>query len=353
MRKILIFVAFYTQIFALDANYQKALEFEKMGDYKNAMIFYKKVAAVSQTPEQMPSCDEEIINEEEIFGKTCEITEEEPQKIEMPKKEQTGTKKPEILIKPGENFKNQQNFNNQNFNKQTPQKNETQNFQNSPKIAIYEPIFVLGAYDFNNKADRENFEVKFGFGVEIPLFYDIFGFGEKFSFAYSQKSWWQIGVDSAPFRESNYKPEIFMQIPLETLKYAQFGALHESNGQSGFESRSWNKIYAETAFGSENFTLSPRIWWAFLKDDTNADIEEFLGYGELRASYKIANHELNAKWRNNLNFSGENRGSIELGWFFPLFGDFYGYLNYFSGYGESLIDYNRHIDKIALGVAYK
>ncbi|MBQ9875874.1 MAG: phospholipase A, partial [Campylobacter sp.] len=47
-------------------------------------------------------------------------------------------------------------------------------------------------------------------------------------------------------------------------------------------------------------------------------------------------------------------GAVQFDWFFPIFNSgFYGYLQYFSGYGESLADYNRHIDKIGLGVAFK
>ena len=46
------------------------------------------------------------------------------------------------------------------------------------------------------------------------------------------------------------------------------------------------------------------------------------------------------------------RGAGELGWLFP-FGKsgVYGYVKYFTGYGESLIDYNRHTDKVGIGFA--
>jgi len=45
-------------------------------------------------------------------------------------------------------------------------------------------------------------------------------------------------------------------------------------------------------------------------------------------------------------------GAGELGWLFP-FGKsgVYGYVKYFTGYGESLIDYNRYTDKVGIGFA--
>ena len=56
--------------------------------------------------------------------------------------------------------------------------------------------------------------------------------------------------------------------------------------------------------------------------------------------------------RNNLHFDKTNRDAGELGWLFP-FGKsgVYGYVKYFTGYGESLIDYNRHTDKVGIGFA--
>jgi phospholipase A1 len=56
--------------------------------------------------------------------------------------------------------------------------------------------------------------------------------------------------------------------------------------------------------------------------------------------------------RNNLE-SGFSRGAVELGWSFPLGGYPYmkGYAQYFYGYGESLIDYDRITNRIGLGVS--
>jgi len=56
--------------------------------------------------------------------------------------------------------------------------------------------------------------------------------------------------------------------------------------------------------------------------------------------------------RNQLE-SGFDRGAGELGWSFPIFGYRYlkGYVQYFYGYGESLIDYNRKVNRIGIGIS--
>jgi len=87
-------------------------------------------------------------------------------------------------------------------------------------------------------------------------------------------------------------------------------------------------------------------------DDDNPDITDYLGHYELRAAYKWGGHVFSAMSRNNLE-SGFDKGAVELGWSFPLgkYPYLKGYLQYFRGYGESLIDYNEHVNRIGIGVS--
>ena len=56
--------------------------------------------------------------------------------------------------------------------------------------------------------------------------------------------------------------------------------------------------------------------------------------------------------RNNLE-SGFQRGALQLSWSFPLFKWPYlkGYVQYFTGYGESLIDYDHYVNTIGFGLS--
>lgn len=73
--------------------------------------------------------------------------------------------------------------------------------------------------------------------------------------------------------------------------------------------------------------------------------------------YAYKKHTFELLLRNNLRLNSQNKGSAELNWTFPLpeflsTNNSYGMLQIFSGYGNSLIDYDREIHKIGLGIAF-
>jgi len=185
------------------------------------------------------------------------------------------------------------------------------------------------------------------------------GLNEAVSLGYTQVSWWQTGKKSKPFRENNHQPELFMVMPHfdkeSFLKAYQFGLLHESNGRGLPDSRSWNRVYAKAYTQVGSLIISPRVWYRFPEDeqeDDNPHIEEYLGYGDLELMYPWGTHTFRVLGRHNMNFNDQSRGAIMLDWTFPLWEDnLFGYIQFFSGYGESLIDYNKRSDRISIGFA--
>ena len=88
------------------------------------------------------------------------------------------------------------------------------------------------------------------------------------------------------------------------------------------------------------------------EDADNPDLTDYLGHYELSASYKWDEHVFSVMSRNNLE-SGFEKGAVELSWSFPLGSWPYmkGYVQYFNGYGESLIDYNQRVNTIGIGIS--
>ena len=353
--------------------YAKASEYEAKGDYKNAMIYYKKIAAASLAESGEKSRRNSAKNSTSSaenrasHDDTAVLRPIEPQNSLA---QNSAAPKPAVPNSTSSNFtdtnsaasgsaSNLASSNSASLSRDSTASNSApqgeQNGRNFGFLGLkyYEPIYMLFTHDFSKKPDRKADELHFEFSFERPITYDALGLGEKISFAYTQNSWWQITQDSAPFRESNYRPELYVSAPVPFADELKIGAMHESNGKGSEESRSWNRLYAQSTWSADGFSITPRAWYAFWLDRTNEDIADYMGYGDLRASYTFGKQRLSALWRNNLHFDGSNRGAIELNYSFPIFNSgFYGYLRYFNGYGESLADYKRSVNKIGIGLSF-
>jgi phospholipase A1 len=222
------------------------------------------------------------------------------------------------------------------------------------------------------KGYEKNTEIEFQISFLKNITYNLLGMDDVISFAYTQKSFWQAYSESAPFRETNYEPELFITIPTSYIinkkthiKALQFGFNHQSNGQDGYKSRSWNRLIFTALWQNKNLFLKARTWYripehkksqAFYegkdpnaKGDDNPDIEKYLGYGDLDFKYLYKDNLFGLKIRNNLRT--ENKGAVKFTFSKPIFNKFYGYFQFFNGYGESLITYNQNTTKVGLGIA--
>ena len=207
--------------------------------------------------------------------------------------------------------------------------------------------------------DLKYVEAKFQLSLKVKLWQDIFGKEMDLWFGYTQQSFWQLYnfEDSSPFRETNYEPELLLNFRTHYNilglkgRFINVGFNHQSNGQSEPLSRSWNRIVMNLGFERENLSLLLKGWYRFPEDSKNDDnphIEEYLGYGEVWAYYIWKKHRFGVMLRNNLQFN-DNRGALQLEWSFPLIARVSGYVQYFTGYGENLLDYRHSVNRIGIG----
>jgi phospholipase A1 len=177
-------------------------------------------------------------------------------------------------------------------------------------------------------------------------------------FGYTQNSFWQAGNQeaSSPFRESNYQPEFMAVMPVDfnllgmRARFVNLGLVHQSNGQASSLSRSWNRVYAQLGMENGDFTLLARVWQRLNEDaadDDNPDIVKFMGRGDIVGTYRRNGHEYSALARYNFD---THKGAAQLSWAFPIASSLHGYVQLFSGYGQSLIDYNHSMNVLGLGV---
>jgi phospholipase A1 len=179
--------------------------------------------------------------------------------------------------------------------------------------------------------------------------------------AYTQQNQWQVynGDASRPFRETNYMPELFVSYRPDVdlgggfrWKLVNFGYNHQSNGRTDVISRSWNRILASFGAESGNLALFADVWYRIPEkdeEDDNPDISDYYGHGMLSGLYRWRGHSFAGWLRGNV---GTGKGAVQVGWTSPpFFGPLRAYVQFFSGYGESLIDYNWKQTTIGAGVA--
>lgn len=203
-------------------------------------------------------------------------------------------------------------------------------------------------------------ELKFQVSVRVPVWYRMFDGRADLWFGYTQVSYWQAfnSAQSSPFRETNYEPELGLSIhadfPVLGLqhKLLSVGLAHQSNGRGEPLSRSWNRLWVESGLERGNFVLALKPWYRLPEDpknDDNPDIAEYMGRMELRAAYKHRDQVFSLILHNNLR-TQDNRSGYELDWSFPYSKRIKGLVQYYNGYGESLIDYNVRIQRIGFGM---
>ena len=226
-------------------------------------------------------------------------------------------------------------------------------------------VFDQGSSDFGE--DLDNFEVQFQLSIKAALAEGLFSDYDALFVGATVQSFWQAyNRDiSSPFRETNYEPEIFWVTPVpwtilggDATLFA-LGLSHQSNGRSLPFSRSWNRVYGSVIWERWRMVYHLKVWWRVPEDekdeptdpegDDNPDIEDYLGNFELTGVYRRYDHEVSVMLRNNLD-TDDNHGAIQVDWTFPLQRRFRGYVQYFNGYGESLIDYDADIERIGIGI---
>lgn len=241
-------------------------------------------------------------------------------------------------------------------------------------ITAHQPTYIL-AYTYNSEFDPADSiyagtdpkfdglkkeEVKYQVSMKLPLWRNMFHESNDLYFGYTQTAWWQLYASdfevSAPFRETNYMPEIFWRhfggpkIPFGgQVAGFDLSLKHQSNGRSEPISRSWNRIVARSALDFGDLLLAGEVWYRLPEDedeDDNPDIYRYLGYGELKAIYAPNKNTFTAIVKPGTKYAG-----AELDWSYKVSDTLRLYAQWYYGYGESMIDYNQKVNRFGIGFA--
>lgn len=230
--------------------------------------------------------------------------------------------------------------------------------EETARLTFHEPMFAaVGAHEGLNVKFQLSFKFRL-FQPENPASAALL---DNLYFGYTQFSLWDLGKESAPFRDTNYRPSLFYYRPdvdlpagirggaLTRLSFAG-GIEHESNGRDGDASRAINTVFVRPTFHFGDLTdyhwkFEPKLY-AYLTRTGNTDIAHYRGFGDFRVSYGAPNGwELAATLRKG---TRKAYGSVDAQLSYPMSRIFTGtagylFIQYFTGYGESLLDYNHKL----------
>jgi len=263
--------------------------------------------------------------------------------------------------------------------KNTDEKNSMQSWLDSDfGVKPYKVNYILpysareGIYKSYVPTDHyKSVEAELQVSLKLEVGSDLFGLNEKYYVSYTHHAFWQLYAESAPFRETTYNPEVFVVFPVFDedsvfgLRSIKVAYAHKSNGQGsnegidyppgcynpGNRSRSVNYFYSTFRFQHKTLVTDISAWVPIFSTlDDNPDLMDYTGYSSLKFYYFIDKHMVTLMGRVNIT---NGRGAIEGTYSYPL-GDSgaYIYTKIFSGYTESLIDYDNYITKFSVGFSF-
>lgn len=189
-------------------------------------------------------------------------------------------------------------------------------------------------------------------------------------FAYTQQMFWQLGKHSAPFSDVNYNPELFYAWPIgkDFVRALRLGIEHRSNGKDGPTSRSMDRFYAESnlavGLGRYEVLWNLKVYRLYDLDwVNNRDLSNYTGWWSTRFTVQGVDQDyFPRKAEAYISFypggaTGEKigNGALEIGLKYRtrILG-FMPYLmaQYYYGYMESLLTYNRKTHGYRIGFTF-
>ncbi len=223
-------------------------------------------------------------------------------------------------------------------------------------LGFYEPMYFL-------VGGNDPVSARLQFSFRYRLFDDHGVMGENFPIVrglylgFTQTSLWDLQSDSKPFRDTSFKPSLFYRWRLKDPDGGSSVALsggyeHESNGKDDDESRSIDTLFLKVEgrhyFDDERTYLGiePKVW-TYLDRSDNPDIARYRGYVDL--GLRLGRDDglmLSSSFRRGT--AGKMRRQFDLSYplrrsVFSGVGAF-AHLQYLSGYGETLLDYDQYSD---------
>ncbi len=229
-----------------------------------------------------------------------------------------------------------------------------------PFFGLYKDnYFTVGTAPFQ-KPTSMNSDVKFQISLAIRLTNATLPWNSFVFLTYTQKTFWNVFQNSMPMRDLNFNPSIGWSKPFFN-KDRYMGKLsllleHESNGKDGDASRSWNRLslYGSTII-DEWLMVHAKYWIPIIDGQNNRDILRYYGIfqGGVVATTRNKKFSFGLTWLKrkgwNLNFNT----IWDLTWTVSEKTNLNLFAQYYNGYGENLLDYNKFHSRLRVGIVFR
>ncbi|MDR1102518.1 MAG: phospholipase A [Tannerella sp.] len=231
--------------------------------------------------------------------------------------------------------------------------------ENGPFFSLYRDNYFIGGIPLGDKMKAINTNIKFQLSIRQKLTRSQLPFDTYLYIQYTQKTIWNILEESIPIHDMNFNPGVGLgHLIIYKNRYIGNASLmleHESNGKDGEASRSWNKVSFEGNFLlSKTTEIQLKAWIPVIDSRNNRDILRYNGLAQSALSYWTPNQRLNATlvttWRARM-FAFNTQW--ELSFKINNNENQYLFLQYYNGYGENLLDYNKHRSVLRFGFVIK
>lgn len=233
-------------------------------------------------------------------------------------------------------------------------------YNDRPYFGLYKDNYFIFGPPVNKMPSAQNTNTKFQISVAQRLTRNILPWNSYLYLFYTQKCFWNVLEKSMPMTDVNFNPGLGLGKPL-FVKNRFIGELklmleHESNGRAGSDSRSWNKIsLAANVLVDPCIIIHAKGWVPFIDGKHNKDILDYCGIFQVGLSVRTLNDRFCVStlltkrrgWDFNYNVT------LEASYRIYKKHNQYLFLQFYNGYGEGLLDYNKFHSQLRVGLVIK
>lgn len=228
-----------------------------------------------------------------------------------------------------------------------------------PYFTLFKDNYFVGGTTIGHKPTSTNSDVKFQLSIAQRLTKSKLPFDTYLFIQYTQKAFWNVFEKSLPMRDLNFNPGIGLgHLIIHHNKFIGKGYLmleHESNGRDSTASRSWNRVTLAVALIlTKNWEAQFKTWIPIVDGKYNKDLLKYNGIFQVAGNFRTDNRRFNCgvvltKRKTWWSFNTQ----IELSYKFNNNENQYFFLQYYNGYGENLLDYNKFKSMLRIGFVIK